>query len=92
MPNVFDMLCPECGSIYPYFLNGDFPQKILETKSIYCYKCIKPTNHIYIKDKDYMLIKLETKLKRGHNLNEYEQFVYDLLSKQETLKTLRKQR
>lgn len=90
MPNIYELICPCCGNIYPYYLNGDYTKKLLNNKILYCFKCQKETIHIYIKERNFMLSRLTTYKKLGKKLTEKEEFILNLLNKEKEKKLLKK--
>lgn len=55
-----DLLCSECGFVYPIKINIDFV-KIKGFKYVYCFECQKFTKHQTIDSVDLYKKELETK-------------------------------
>ena len=79
-----DLICSECGvvMVIPRYMNNE--REKYHIKDIYCYKCLKTTKHIEVKNLD--IVKKEIEYKR--NLSEIEKKIYNLTCKESEVKKL----
>ena len=74
-----DLICSECGSIFTIPRRLGSERKKYHIKDMQCYVCKKVTKFIELIDYDIVKKELEFSTKR----NEFEEFVYNLLCKDE---------
>ena len=74
-----DLLCPECGNVFPIQRRVNRQKKTLHRKWLYCPMCQKTTNHIEINNIEKLLdIIIE---KEEAERTEEEQKVYKYIIK-----------
>ncbi len=74
-----DLICPECGNIYPIMRKTSKQKKLFHRKWLFCPFCNMKTNHIEVKDIDLLIEELV----RKENLSEEEKKVYKLIKRSE---------
>lgn len=79
-----DLVCLECGNVFPIPRKTANQRKIYHIKDIFCVCCKKKTKHIETKDLDILSKEIEFKTK----LTEEEQLLADVLIKREILSQL----
>lgn len=72
-----DLMCIDCGNIFPIARTTKHQKNEFHIKDLYCYKCKKITKFVELKDFSVMKMKLEL----NPNKTEFEQHIYDLLCK-----------
>lgn len=74
-----DLVCPECGNVFPIMRKASRQRGLFHRKRLYCIVCKKETNHIETKDFDMLLAAIS--FKGEDRLNENEKEVYQLVKK-----------
>ena len=72
---VTDLICSDCGTIFPISRKEASQRNNLHIKDLFCYKCNKITKFIELKDAPIMKKTLEFKTDR----TEYEEYLHELL-------------
>lgn len=72
-----DLLCPECGNIFPIQRKKSKQKKVLHRKWLYCPICKKETNHIEVKNLEILFDKILQK--EENQRTEEEQKVLKLI-------------
>lgn len=71
-----DLICPECGSVFPIMRKQSKQKKIFHRKWLFCPKCKKETNHIETKELELLLEEIT--IKEEYQRTEDEKKVYAL--------------
>lgn len=82
-----DLICPECGNIFPIMRRTSIQRKSYHIKDLYCYKCDRLTKHIEVKD----AMEMKKSLEFSTFKTEFEESLYALLcmnDKKEEVKCL----
>ena len=74
-----DLICPECGSIFPIMRRECNQKKAFHRKYLYCPTCKKTTNQLEMKEYDKLLEMIDRK--EDASMTEDEKKVYKLLRK-----------
>lgn len=77
-----DLICSLCGNIMPIPRNKKNQRNIFHIKDLYCYRCKKITKHIELQNGDMLKKELEFNNER----TEIEEFIYNLLIKEDNAK------
>jgi len=71
-----NLLCPECGNIFPIQRRVSKQKKALHKKWLYCPICNKEINHIEIRDIDIILDKILEKEEKQRTEDEQKVLKY----------------
>jgi hypothetical protein len=74
-----NLICPDCGNIFPIQRKQNKQKTLFHRKKFFCYKCKKETNHIELKDIDSLMYILENT--PDEKKTEDQQKVYSLLKR-----------
>ena len=74
-----DLICPECGCIFPIIRRECNQKKAFHRKYLYCPTCKKTTNQLEMKEYDKLLEMIDRK--EDASMTEDEKKVYKLLKK-----------
>ena len=74
-----DLICPECGSIFPIMRRENKQKNSFHSKYLYCPTCKKITNQLEMKEYDKLLEMIDRKDDKSKT--EDEKKVYKLLRK-----------
>ena len=74
-----DLICSECGYIFPIFRKANKQKKELHIKDLYCPLCKKDTKHLEMKNGDIYLMKIGEK--KESDRNEEEKKILRLIKK-----------
>ena len=78
-----ELVCSICGNIMPISRKIAHQRNKYHVKDIYCYKCDIITKHIELHNSDILKKELEF----NQNRSEIEELIYNLLNKENYLKT-----
>ena len=70
-----DLICSECGNIFPIMRKHKNQREIYHVKDLHCYKCDKKTKFIELKD----AMKVKKELEFTIDKSKFEVYLYDLL-------------
>ena len=70
-----DLICSECGNIFPIMRKYNNQREIYHIKDLYCYKCNKKTKFIELKD----AMKVKKELEFTNDKSDFETYLYNLL-------------
>lgn len=71
-----DLLCSECGNVFPISRTIKGQRPLYHIKTIYCPTCKRSTDHIEVKDSDLLLAQIS--MTPAEERTENEQRVYTL--------------
>lgn len=70
-----DLICSECGNIFPIMRKYKAQRGIYHIKDLYCYKCDKDTKFIELRD----AMKVKKELEFTTDKSKFEEYLYELL-------------
>lgn len=70
-----DLICSECGNIFPIMRGYKSQREKYHIKDLYCYKCDKKVKFIELKD----AMKTKKELEFTTDKSKFEQYLYELL-------------
>ncbi len=74
-----DLICSECGNIFPISRKANKQKKELHIKDLYCPSCKKQTKHFEMKNGDIYIKKISGK--EESDRNEEEKMILRLIKK-----------